>query len=681
MFFRSLCLLSYLDPALPPEEVTREFSITLPFGTKSPESFAAAETYIVVTTPEKALKKNARSCFQGLNNDSSWECIPFEESHIVCGHYGVFAFRYPNYAINEREKYMRMSVQRTGGGYGNVSISYYIQHYTTNDSDVIATARYTTNQVLQFNEGIVELSFLITIIDDNIPEENEVFQVVLETPNGGGSVGAQFRTNVTIIDDDIPLLAAKLTYPLTTSLNVKAMEPLQAIIEAHSADGQVMRLGGNHFLSIIENDLNGISGRDPLFGYQRLTTHRICNESDLGNGHYSFDCPPIEQQGNYQLRIWHAFPETIKGEYYFDGFFERLALTRMDSNVNFTWGTGRLMPRGSDYISIRWSGALQSKESGNYYFKVNADDHARLWINGKLLLDHFHERSVYLENPFPIYLNAHTLYEIILEYREVTGDAYAILLWKTPLSHKYEVITSSSLFSLFEIDQSPVLISINSSETSSLTTECNGDGLYHAIALHPATFQICPRDVYGNLRDDDDLYYLSTQLFSSKLILQSDEGYHGIGKEVVTVELTYDPLSHCFNAYYIPEIGGIYDLYVQYQSFPDSLPEHVVGSPFVVTVEPDISFGPLSQIFDLPQPLALEAGSCANFTIIMRDKAFNLRLQGNDELEVSDFFFFYSFSFFLRFLLFILFFSLSFSVLDLGFLPFIGLCLSCELFS
>ena len=35
----------FADPALADEEVTREFGITLPFGTKSPESFADAGKY------------------------------------------------------------------------------------------------------------------------------------------------------------------------------------------------------------------------------------------------------------------------------------------------------------------------------------------------------------------------------------------------------------------------------------------------------------------------------------------------------------------------------------------------------------------------------------------------------------------------------------------------------------
>jgi hypothetical protein len=135
------------------EENVREFGITLPFGTKSPESFADAESYFVSNSASDPLKNNSISCAQGLQNDESWYCEPFQTSHIVCGHFGVFTFVYPNYAISENTTSIRMQVRRTGGGYGSVTINYYIKHFTTNDSDLIATAPYTTVQRLNFEDG------------------------------------------------------------------------------------------------------------------------------------------------------------------------------------------------------------------------------------------------------------------------------------------------------------------------------------------------------------------------------------------------------------------------------------------------------------------------------------------------------------------------------------------------
>ena len=126
----------------------------MPFGTKSPESFADAENYFVATTPDKPLKSQSISCDQGLKDDETWSCNSYPESHVVCGHFGIFSFRYPNYAVTEKTKDIRMYVRRSGGGYGHVRISYFIKHFTTNDSDLIATAAYTTSQQLDFYPGI-----------------------------------------------------------------------------------------------------------------------------------------------------------------------------------------------------------------------------------------------------------------------------------------------------------------------------------------------------------------------------------------------------------------------------------------------------------------------------------------------------------------------------------------------
>ena len=43
----------------------------------------------------------------------------------------------------------------------------------------------------------------------------------------------------------------------------------------------------------------------------------------------------------------------LKGEYYLDTFFTNLAVERIDSMINFTWGTGNVIPMALNYISIR----------------------------------------------------------------------------------------------------------------------------------------------------------------------------------------------------------------------------------------------------------------------------------------------------------------------------------------
>lgn len=141
------------DPALPVEEEARELSITLPFGTKDPDAFADVEAFIVASTPDKPLKNSSTVCHQGLFQDETWQCYPKPASHVVCGHKGVFMLKYPNFVVSETAKFINMSVSRSGGGYGDVTISYFILHITTNGSDATATAPYTTSQTLDFSAG------------------------------------------------------------------------------------------------------------------------------------------------------------------------------------------------------------------------------------------------------------------------------------------------------------------------------------------------------------------------------------------------------------------------------------------------------------------------------------------------------------------------------------------------
>ena len=67
---------------LPFEDISREFSIQLPFGTQSPDAFAEVETFRLV--PE--LPQDSLSCAQGLQNDVSFNCTPIPSSYRICGH-------------------------------------------------------------------------------------------------------------------------------------------------------------------------------------------------------------------------------------------------------------------------------------------------------------------------------------------------------------------------------------------------------------------------------------------------------------------------------------------------------------------------------------------------------------------------------------------------------------------
>jgi hypothetical protein len=476
----------------------------------------------------------------------------------------------------------------------------------------------------------VERTFLISILDDNEVEEDEVFQVVLEIPEGGGSLGTQFRANVTITDDDGGKLSPKFSKHVETSTTSVAGEHFSMSIQGVYAAGDAMVTGGERFLSVAENDNDAWSRADIQGRGQRQARRSQNDVTDLGTGLYEVN-GAIEEQGIFQVRSWHAFQGGLLGEYHSDAFFDKLTLSRIDRHVNFTWGEGRLLPRGSDYISIRWSGAVLAEEDGVHEFQILSDDNSRLWLNGDLLIDHWHIQEALYEPPRAVLLSADSLNDVVMEYRDIVGDAFARLMWKPPSATNFTVIPMVNLFSLYEVTNSPLELTVKSAATSAADTECSGAGLFGAVAHQETEFEICPRDQFGNLRDDVDELYLASEFFSSTMELVDGQAeYQGDGALMLTPVLTYDHSTHCFVGKYTPERAGQYTLSITFQEWWDADLQHVSGSPFALSVVPTRVDGPNSRVYGIDIPQFIEAGKCHNFTIVAHDTSRNLLLQGGD---------------------------------------------------
>ena len=157
------------------------------------------------------LKDRAVACSQGLGNTSLWTCSPRQVSHKVCGSAGTLNWRSAAYVVMENQPFLRVAVERTGGGLGRVTFEYDLIHISTDSSDVTPTANYESSQSLVMEESVVQLSFLITIHDDVIVERNETFLLQLRNVQGGAMRGPQMKTTVTIIDDDAEKLSPTQT--------------------------------------------------------------------------------------------------------------------------------------------------------------------------------------------------------------------------------------------------------------------------------------------------------------------------------------------------------------------------------------------------------------------------------------------------------------------------------------
>lgn len=101
--------------------------------------------------------------------DDSITCVPYNlTSNIMCGNHGTITFESPEYAVREDGKQIRLTLRRSGGGVGEVAVSYSIYPITAGYEDVTSTAYYTANQTVVFRPGQIRASFLVSINDDRI---------------------------------------------------------------------------------------------------------------------------------------------------------------------------------------------------------------------------------------------------------------------------------------------------------------------------------------------------------------------------------------------------------------------------------------------------------------------------------------------------------------------------------
>ena len=107
------------------------------------------------------------------------------------------------------------------------------------------------------------------------------------------------------------------------------------------------------------------------------------------------------------------------------------ALTRVDANINFDWGTGSPDPAiGVDTFSARWRGRVRPRYTGTYTFTVEADDGVRLWINGNLVINQWIDQGpTRYSTTLPVV--ADQGYDIVMEYYEDGSGAVARLLWSS----------------------------------------------------------------------------------------------------------------------------------------------------------------------------------------------------------------------------------------------------------
>jgi alpha-D-xyloside xylohydrolase len=123
---------------------------------------------------------------------------------------------------------------------------------------------------------------------------------------------------------------------------------------------------------------------------------------------------------------------------YFAGYdFDRLVATRVDPTVDIAIPDGTKesnlkihpeLPAEGD-VSVRWEGSVMPDETGDYLFRTFSGAGIKLWIDGKLVVDHWRQGWLTWHDVARVHLEKGRRVPIRLEYQKNQGRETVRLMW------------------------------------------------------------------------------------------------------------------------------------------------------------------------------------------------------------------------------------------------------------
>ena len=167
---------------------------------------------------------------------------------------------------------------------------------------------------------------------------------------------------------------------------------------------------------------------------------------------------------------------------------------------------------GRDYVSVVWTGFFKAELSETYTFWLDSDDGSRLYLDGTKVVDRWCSQSGELDScslesghgsaNASLSCAAGQLYEMRIEYKEVTDTAQIRLFYSSP-SVTRQIVPSSRLFhSPSHVQGSPFELFMEPNLVDATQTTAKGAGLSFASAGVAAHFSVVARDAYANARND-----------------------------------------------------------------------------------------------------------------------------------------------------------------------------------
>jgi hypothetical protein len=407
-------------------------------------------------------------------------------------------------------------------------------------------------------------------------------------------------------------------------------------IQSYDSTNTIMTTGGGIFMYDIRdyctiNSLNSYSlcerltdttdshYNDNIFSSESDYIHGIFTDNNDGTYTAKYN---LIANGWITLRIFQLFSGGLRGQYYDNVWFmEPSTLTEIDNTINFNWGNDNIFNSLSDFISIRWVGALLSPETSLFTFTISADDGSRILINNEVVLDHIN--SCCDDCTFTYNLVQGSYYNLIIEYVQKQGEARMKFFWESESIPK-QIIPEEYLFYYEYVPNSPYNVEI----TSNLIyfQNCYIEKIESKIYVGKKTsFNIIPVDVQGNKMTTDEAAFQS--IYFSVSLINTDLT---ITKGNIYTQSLYDNGNIKFIVSFVPLIPGTYKLYVSNGG------ENIKDIP----VEMTVLIGDVSEVYsiisNLNTPYTATAGIAFNFQMDLYDVMNNkYSSQPTDDPEIT----------------------------------------------
>lgn len=299
------------------------------------------------------------------------------------------------------------------------------------DQQFFVTALFSDNSTMDVTDQVVWSSTSSGDLNISNGSGSEGFATNLYVGSGVTTVtitatkGGASGTSQVILSD--ATLTGVTTTPLSAVLNTSSGTSLKSY--GQFSDGGSYEITSNAYWSSTNSSIGAVSNSATSKG--QLTTLLAQGTVTITSSYSGYNSSAVITVSNAGGESENEAGLGLSAYYYSGSAFDAFAGLRVDSTVNFNWGTGSNAMGLSDNFSTRWIGRIKAPDTDNYTFYTNSDEGVRVYLNSQLIIDNYIPHTVTTDTSSPVALTAGQEYHIIVEYFEQTGSAEMGLQWSS----------------------------------------------------------------------------------------------------------------------------------------------------------------------------------------------------------------------------------------------------------